>query len=216
VAQFKDGSSIGTGLIENTRCFGFPIGTILMYVYDDDHPWIDPNDHINPTNTPTIKGWYSCISANSSHGCPNLVNRFIMGRSVGSPKVYAGSNTKTLCTCEIGNHSHNINHQHLPGYTITDSRTHTHDYDRYAVIAPSDAYEVGSNIYYVGNGSTVARCTSTNCHTHSDACFNISITGIGSLDNNNVYSTTGVLYGAGSAYDQKPAYYSVVFVRRCY
>jgi len=62
----------------------FPIGTILMF--DANNPggggtppgvsgaWVDDE---------TMETWYACISGNAQYGCPNLVDKFIMGKVVG-------------------------------------------------------------------------------------------------------------------------------------
>ena len=65
-----------------------PIGYITMFA----GAW---------TDNVTIPGWYKCDGAN---GTPNLVNQFIRG-GVASGAV-GGSDTHTLITAQMPNHSH--------------------------------------------------------------------------------------------------------------
>ncbi|MDR2428990.1 MAG: hypothetical protein LBD62_04215, partial [Candidatus Margulisbacteria bacterium] len=89
-----------------------PVGTILMY---DGSGWIDNQ---------TIVGWYACIAANVSWGCPNLVDSFIKGSATVS-KIAGGNrnNAVTISSNNLPAHSHTMSGTFTTGNQSAD---HTH------------------------------------------------------------------------------------------
>ena len=79
-------------LINYGQSDNMPIGSITMF---DGLGWVD---------NITIVGWYSCTTANSVYGCPNLVDKFIRGFT--SAGATGGSNLHTLTLVELPDHDH--------------------------------------------------------------------------------------------------------------
>jgi len=217
--------------IYNDRSFGFPIGTILMY---DKTDWIDPNDPYNPNNNPTMKQWYACVAGNSGHGCPDLTDKFILGADEGYRTAYwnnsihtfsgetttrtGGSNSKILNIYEIPSHQHKLIHSHsnVTGNVGDQSHKHTHQ-------KPSQTCNLdwGGSTYYswVDFGTIWEGITSSESHWHVGASLNASYSGIGNgTENKKIYYSNGVQAHTGTpnSYNQRPQYYTVLFVRRCY
>jgi hypothetical protein len=126
-----------------------PVGFISMY---DGAGWVDDS---------TLIGWYACIAANAGVGCPNLVDRFILGKVVAGSGATGGSNSHTLTTAELPPHTHGF-----AGYYMTG----------------------GATFYPVAENRT-------------------SYYGTYQTDNGGF---------ANSAIDTHPAYYSVIYIRKCY
>lgn len=129
------------------KCGG-AIGDTMMF---DGTGWVD---------NATKPGWYACIAANASVGCPNLVDRFIMGKVVAGAGATGGSNTHQIAAAELPPHTHLV-------YT---------DYSAGALSCVKAATIAGSVTYAIPTG---------------DGGF------------------------ANTAIDTKPAYYSVIFIRKC-
>jgi hypothetical protein len=135
---------------QNSLQFDYlPTGSIIMY---DGAGWVDDS---------ILLGWYSCISANASKGCPDLVDRFILGKVVAGSGATGGSNLHTLSSAELPKHTHAVTYNALGG-------------------VPSSA-PAGTN-----SG------TGPNTYNTSDGGF------------------------ANTAIDMHPAYYSVIYIRKCY
>jgi len=194
---------------------GFPIGTILPY---DGVSWID--------NT-TIPGWYACTSNNTQHGCPNLVDKFIMGGGGSVPlKSFGGS--------ENPSHTHNVTtqvsvyseaqyfvppHYHGLGNLHIYGGSHTHT-------APEGGTDlIGQPNIRRGNTLENFRYTSYSTHDHpteyfsgrfgsevygynGDEGFYPYIEVYTQLSNSMVTTTT-------STYSTIIPYYAVIFIRRC-
>jgi hypothetical protein len=126
-----------------------PIGTILMF---DGSGW---------TDNVTLLGWYSCISTNSGYGCPNLVDKFIMGKVVAGAGGTGGSNTHTNSEAEMAPHTHT------------------------------------SNIPKTGGGGA-------------------SIVGLVTINEGLTLAQASESTGSGSAWDIRPAYYTVIYIRKCF
>jgi microcystin-dependent protein len=127
-----------------------PIGTILMF---DGTGWVDNS---------TIPNWYACIAANAGVGCPNLVDRFILGKVVAGSGATGGANTHTISIGEMPSHSHGV------------------------PTAPS------------GGGTTLTLAKTT----------------VGNATSYTELYTDG--RGSGTVIDMHPAYYSVIYIRKCY
>ncbi len=91
-----------------------PNGTVWMY---DGEGWEDNK---------TLPGWYACTAENADKGCPNMVDRFVMGRYPAGAGGTGGSNTLILTTANLPSHTHGIDHAH--GSLTTNHATAEHDH----------------------------------------------------------------------------------------
>jgi len=160
-----------------------PIGTILMF--DANNNW---------TDNVTLIGWYACISANAGLGCPNLVDRFILGKVVAGAGALGGSNTHTIAAAELPVHTHDLG-----------SHTHT------TYLGPhSHTYTFTSTAGPFSSGITTAALT-----TPGTTSFNTSSTDLGTpISSDPSTNTSGNGGFANTAIDTHPSYYSVVYIRR--
>lgn len=102
-----------------------PIGTILMFSGND---WVD---------NVTLPGWYACTvdavsgAVKNIDGIlvPNLVDSFIRGGDPTNWGVTSGSNSITLTTDQMPNHTHNIDHDHAR-FDGMKFKTRKFEYDR--------------------------------------------------------------------------------------
>lgn len=206
--------------INNDRSFGFPIGTILMY---DKNDWVDGV---------TMKDWYACTAVNTFRGCPDLTDKFIIGCDEGLRIAYwnnfiksfsgetttrwGGLNTKLLSMNEIAQHLHSINHDHTTYTYNSSSYTHYHNFHRYKSINTASMPNVGmeNTTWLWGSGSLV---TTPATHWHlaqTTSSYAYTSYGSGTI-NNKIYDTIGNLQTQVDI-NQRPAYYTVIFVKRCY
>ena len=103
-----------------------PVGTIKMFDANNvggggtpagvSGAWIDDT---------TIPGWYACIAGNSDHGCPNLVDKFIMGKVIAGAAGTGGANSITITSAMLPVHTHTINHDHPNKTSTTPSANNT-------------------------------------------------------------------------------------------
>ncbi len=165
----------------------------------------------------TKVGWYACVSGNADHGCPNLVDKFIMGKVVAGAGASGGSNTLIDHT-----HSSSIqsaSHSHAGGGATSDSHTHTTNIGSHGHRAVS-GYLGGSAYYVRTTGAFSAWITgqieSTNIGNKGSG------TQIGEANhshtNGNQTANHSHTIGSGNApasTNSRPAYYSVIFIRKC-
>jgi len=113
---------------------GLPIGA--MIVYDANNPgggsggasgvWVDNS---------TLPGWYACVSGNSVWGCPNMQDKFLLGKvATGAGVANGGSNSLALIEANLPAHTHTINHTHGE-FTASSENAHTHYLSVYGVSA---------------------------------------------------------------------------------
>lgn len=163
-----------------------PIGTVLAF----DGAWVD---------NVTMPGWYACIAANAGIGCPNLVDRFILGKAVAGAGALGGSNTHTISAAELPVHTHDValgSHSHT---TVMGSHSHLY----YSGVITAGSGFIVPNIGIASASSTNGMNTGTaDLGTKSSSTVDLGTktSGNGGFDN--------------SAIDTHPAYYSMVFVKR--
>ena len=105
VKQSGNGKVTGNFTITGRLIGGVPVGTIMIF---DGTGWIDNS---------TMPGWYACIPDNVvSHGCPDLVGKFVMGSVSGSTsyplKSSGGSKEVVLSVSNLASHTHTLAHGH--------------------------------------------------------------------------------------------------------
>ncbi|MDR1453852.1 MAG: hypothetical protein LBJ25_07775 [Candidatus Margulisbacteria bacterium] len=175
---------------------GLPIGTILMY---DGASW---QDNI------TLKGWYSCDRGNYNKGLtPDLEDKFIKGK--GSLANTGGSNA--LAAAMLPKHTHTIYTnatkttdrtaaKSLTGHLPATDTPYSHAYYPYYEKATDGVFSLtNENNQWGPSGSDVdnARFVLDATHEHT-----------GGANNDNSGTTD-------SNTSNMPAYYSLIYIRRC-
>ena len=169
-----------------------PVGLIWMY---DGTNWVDNR---------TLPGWFACVSGNQSRGCPNLVDRFVMGKGVSRGGSYGGNNSHRISINEMPRHNHggtvssvSMSHRH----TIPNLR-HRHQIS-YTFYGPGPT---NVDLHYTGLG------TGAYSNIYTDYMnLDPGATGVVSQSHSHNISSEG----NGQAMDMRPAYYSVIFIRKC-
>ncbi|TET97753.1 MAG: collagen-like protein [Candidatus Stahlbacteria bacterium] len=184
--------------VDNTR--HLPIGTIIMF--DANHIGGGSGGASGAwTDNSTLPGWYACISGNDSWNCPNLVDRFVMGKVVAGAGTTGGSNTRILVTANMPSHRHYATHNHGAKTSGNPSANHSHAYyrtgTRYNTTAGTITDESAKNRNWV----SVSSGTVSAWHTHT--------TDLPIIGHYSDYQ------GSGSSFDNRPAYYSIIFIRKC-
>lgn len=131
-------------------------------------------------------GWRLC---DGGGGTPDLTDRFIRGGSIGQMGSTGGSDDITLSLANLPSHSHSVS---LSGSTNTDG-AHSHSTN-----APNHRLdECDFDEYAGGDGCANLASITGGAHSHS-----VSLSG-------NTDET-----GAGSSFDNRPAYYVLAFIMR--
>ena len=200
-----------------------PIGTIIMY---DGANWMD---------NVTLTGWYACTGSNAAHGCPDLQARFIKGGTVGET---GGSNERALSVAQLPAHNHAVtvnshthsfsgaNHSHgfsTPNHSHAISGQASGLVNRpvlytalihYGIDPPLAGSNVGVSMidYYTNESFSLSGGTDT---SGGGSGTTDSAAGGGTVGSTAPVASSANT-GSGQAFDNQPAYYSVIFVRKCY
>jgi hypothetical protein len=160
-----------------------PIGTILPF----DGAW---------TDNVTMPGWYACVAANTGIGCPDLVDRFILGKTIAGAGALGGSNSHTISAAELPVHTHDLsNHTH--NVTIG---AHSHQQSGGVIdIAPKNAAFAGGSSFS-GGPAYGATSLPTDLGTKTSGVPSSNTSGNGGF--------------ANTAIDTHPAYYSMIYIKR--
>ena len=183
-----------------------PIGSIIMF---DGSGWIDNS---------TLSGWYSCIAANAGQGCPDLVNQFIQGGTTATVLDTGGSSTETLTEAQLGSHDHSMqSHTHV-GVAHTHAITHDHG-------AASTGYHRHFVQANTGTGAGVVRQGSGNVNYDAYTGYttpSINLPSFSGTSGGRSASTSGgpstantANAGSGSAHNNEPQYYKLIYIRKC-
>ncbi len=212
-------------VVNNTKFL--PVGTLIMFdannsggASGNSGAWVD--------NT-TLPGWYACIAANSDQSCPNLVDTFIMGKVVAGGAGTGGSNTHTITTSELPPHTHTANHDHTGTFTgdshIHTMRTHTHSLRGVTVDQSVDATGISASTSKNGVAGLRNNSQSSTSWRSSDSVGALvssvdpgdtySATQTGAITINTKTFNTGNGNFANTEIDTKPAFYSVIYIRKC-
>ena len=176
----------------------FPIGTVLLF---NGAGWTD-ND--------TMTGWYKC---DGNNGTPNLVNKFI--RSEASSGNTGGADTHALTTGELASHNHGGSSGNTAPGTGNQSANHKH------------VTNIGSHGHYIymdapaGGYNTVLAYATTKANPVWNVVASTNIGNKTSGNQNASHSHTVNAHGhsisstgSGTAHQNMPAYYSLIFIIR--
>jgi len=165
------------------------------------------------TDNSTIVGWYACIAGNTATwGCPDLSgNSYLSGKVVAGSGTTFGSNSYSLSVAQLPSH----NHGNSGGATITSaaqSLDHTHN------IAGGNGSHAHAFPYWVftggggaGGGSGGLNATnSPSTSSNSLPTFNTA-----GMSNAHTHDVTLTAQGSGTALENRPASYSIIWIRKC-
>lgn len=228
--SFATDSTRTTRITANARVQGtvdatFPVGTIWMY---DGAAWQD---------NVTLPGWYACIPANEdggaaglSYGITSMVDRFVMGKAAAGAGTTGGSNSYRLTAAQLPAHTHTINHDHPSFHSGNQRQNHRHHlaissnttgshahtlYGRYS----SGVHPTGSGIHQVTTGmrglmNDLVGAAGNHAHHTSGWTGWISSGHNHEIDIPAFTGNSGST-GLGAALDNRPAFYSMIFIRKC-
>lgn len=240
----------------------FPVGAIMMFDANNAGGVSGGASGAWQDNV-TMPGWYACVAANADRGCPNLVDRFIMGKAVSGAGALGGANSFTIAAANLPAHTHDMAHVHdiSHGHSITMSSSgqhshtidHSHDFRHThtgsTTTNGSHTHRENSNNLYsfdyggdnVGYGgglrdmydNQIPETRSAGNHSHSLTINQggsiIEFTGTSSATGAHVHSLSLDAYSgsvshtgatgngafANNPIDNRPAFYSVIFIRKC-
>ena len=201
----------------------FPVGTIWMY---DGAGWRD---------NVTVPGWYACVpenedggSAGLSYGITSMVDRFVMGTAVAG--ATGGSNSYRLTAAQLPAHTHTINHDHPSFHSGNQRQNHRHHlalnsnttgshvhslYGRYS----SGVHPTGRGIHSMTTGmrgffGDIVGADGNHTHHTSGWTGWISASHNHDVDIPAFTGNSGST-GMGAAVDNRPAFYAMIFIRKC-
>ena len=204
-----------------------PVGTITEY---DGTNWIDGV---------TKPGWFACIPENADKDCPDMTDRFAMGKITCASGSCGGANTITLTTAQIPSHNHGMDHSHC---AISCNSTHSHTLDNISLshggqshthcwlfpISAANRLTGGSN--RAASGSYLCACSTateadfcnhgSHTHTiHDDGSHNHEVVVSDSIKENTdlcdpIKENTD-LTGGGQPHENRPSFYSMIYIRKC-
>ena len=202
-----------------------PVGTIWMY------------DGANWQDNVTLPGWYACIPANEdggaaglSFGVTSMVDRFVMGKAAAGAGATGGANSYRLIAAQMPAHTHTINHDHSSFHSGNQRQTHRHQVALYARSGGAHQHSLGITTAGASSGGTHKavghRTTGANNfwrETSKTGFHGHDVTGwtgwISSGHNHDIdipaFAGNSGSTGLGAAVDNRPAFYSLVFIRKC-
>jgi len=201
-----------------------PIGTILMFDANNpggaqggaSGPWVDNE---------TMPGWYACIPENVDRGCPNMVNRFPLGKAIAGAGSSGGSATATLAVENLPAHNHTMNHTHGTFTSTAESATHSHtvsDPGHSHGLAADGKYPItgiGTGVLQAGTGATTIIYGGSIIYATNAATTGISL---GTQSANHTHNITVSAFsgntgdkGNGVAFSILNPFYAFVYARKC-
>ena len=218
-------TNTGTDQLRKALHATFPIGTIWMY------------DGANWQDNVTLPGWYACIPANEdggaaglSYGITSMVDRFVMGKPVAGAGATGGSNSYRLTAAQLPAHTHTINHDHPSFHSGNQRQNHRHP-------LALNSNTTGSHVHSVyGRYSSGVHPTGRGIHNMTTGMRGLFGNVVGADGNHNHHTSgwTGWISashnhdvdipeftgnsgstGLGAAVDNRPAFYSLIFIRKC-
>lgn len=212
-------TNTGTDQLRKALHAMVPVGTIWMY---DGAGWRD---------NVTLPGWYACVPENEdggtaglSYGITSMVDRFVMGKAVAGAGATGGANSYKLTASHLPAHTHTINHTH--GTVRSGDRTVNHRHSvtgslsggNHTHTLPDGANNGSSRLFstHLGPHGYSHNTSGTGAHTHS---LNLTSGTESSGHRHDVsvpaYTGNSGATGTGAEIDNRPAFYSLIFVRKC-
>lgn len=218
VGTIPSTATVRSALQSLADAIDLPIGTIWIFDANNAGGGGSPSGASGAwVDDTTLPGWYACVSANADHGCPDMVDRFIMGKVAAGAGSTGGSNSKPIASANLPPHTHgsgtlatgnqSASHTHS-GTTAIQSASHSHT-------IPVEVPESGLNYGNVapGNGTAkgnITTSTQSASHTHTIT------TGTQSASHSHAISGSTSNGGfANTALDITPAHYTAIFIRKC-
>lgn len=216
-------TNTGTDQLRKAFHAMFPVGTVWMY---DGTDWRD---------NVTLPGWYACVPENEdggtaglSYGIISMVDRFVMGKAVVGSGATGGANSYRLTAAQLPAHTHTINHDHAAFTAEPNSVNHTHTISGTAATAGNHSHIVYGTIRSGGGANGLAAGNNRGLDNHAEGtsgggshAHSVSGgTGGNSLRhihliNVPAYTGNSGSTGAGAEIDNRPAFYSLIFIRKC-
>jgi len=155
----------------------------------------------------TMLGWYACVPGNAQFGCPDLsANAYLTGKVVaGAAGALVGTNSYSLSVSQLPAHSHPGSSSNSVGTGVStqaETADHSHGSPNGGFIGPTGG-NVGSGTtpnIWSGATNTGGRSAS---HTHV------------MTDPAHSHTITVASQGSGTALDNRPSSFQVIWVRKC-
>ncbi len=200
---YYDGANFSNNISYTSILSTLPIGIIWMF---DGSGWVD--------NT-TIPGWYACIAANAGVGAPDMVDKFVMGKVVAGSGATGGSNSHTITSAELPTHTHTIDHTHATSNVQSVNHTHdtimgSHDHiiKMYSFSGTEPTVQSYSAVFSLfASTSTQSTDLGTKTSGNQSASHTHTIPAYAGSSGNGGF--------ANNSFDNRPAYYSMIFIRKC-
>ncbi|QQO10312.1 DUF5060 domain-containing protein [Breznakiella homolactica] len=198
-----------------------PVGTIIMY--DANKTGVGASG--TWTDNVTIPGWYACIPENAAKGCPNMVDRFPMGKVLANAGAAGGSASITLSAAQMPVHNHSINHTHSAS-SGNQSANHSHSITINKTTLTGKQFLMrGVSGDIMKDNGNLATPTGSGGFTMNGADLDAShihtgSSGTESASHNHAITITQHTgnsgnTGSGAAISIRNPYYSVIFIRKC-
>ncbi|MDR1997500.1 MAG: hypothetical protein LBQ83_04170 [Candidatus Margulisbacteria bacterium] len=139
----------------------------------------------------TLPGWYQC---NGSNGTPDLRNRFIMGSTTRGQydRTDTTNNSLTLTANHLPKHKHSFTGTEVKGYLPLEVTSSTALLTSLSGVFKGDTDKTKNTVWHGGYGGGYGG-------------INFSMKPTGTTDDNTTTNT---------AIDKRPAWYSVIFIKR--
>jgi microcystin-dependent protein len=172
----------------------------------------------------TMPGWFACVAANTVWGCKDMTGRFVMGKVVAGVGGTGGTNSYQISSAQLPTHTHTIDHDHgaantggRGSYHQHSDSGHTHDI---RCAANGGTYLVwNTSIWAAGTGDGPRDSVSTvNKYTAYTSYANIgndNTDHVHAFDMPAFSGSSGNGGFANSSVDNRPAYYEMIFIRKC-
>ena len=205
-----------------------PVGTIKKY---DGTNWIDGV---------TKPGWFACIPENADKNCPDMTDRFAMGKIISESGSCGGANAVALNIDHIPSHDHGMSHSHSATscnschfHGTTDCHTDEHSAGTHfhggviqASSRPFDTLAVSMTTVFTSHQwcrtfnptrGFISQHAEHN-HTVGGGSHNHTIsvlpTDMKTTNRGNCCFFNGNI--SGDFHENKPLFYSMIYIRKCF
>ena len=154
--------------------------------------------------------WLVCDGGSDLHGgnVPNLSNRFIMGvTSVSAAKKTGGAATVALTTANLPSHTHS-----LSGVSTSSSGAHSHYTGMLCDCNETTNSQWNPSIYGTTSNGIPGKAKATVATNTGKSKVSQSITGSGGSEHYHTLSGSIGSTGSGTAHENLPPYYSLIYL----